>query len=164
LEVERVPRDQVNIALALGLLGDEAGSVKLRQVCSDNEFIPEFRLYAVRYSQDLHSQDESACLAATQEIMNTQSAKVSDRVTALSLLPRFASLGPGDLKVIEAISTRSLKDSDPTVRMAAAKTLSDLGLRSSARALSDAVVSEKDENVRAVLKSDLDRLEKNPSR
>jgi HEAT repeat protein len=164
LVVERVPRDEVNIALALGLLGDESGGAKLRQVCSDNEFIPEFRLYAVRYSQDLHSQDESACLAAAEEIMNTQSANVSDRVTALSLLPRFASLSPKDMQEIEATLRRSLLDSEPTMRMAAGKTIADLGLRSSAQTLSAAVASENDENVRAVLKRDLERLESKPSR
>src|SRR5579862_2209759 len=49
LTVEKVPRDRVNMAVALGLLGDQAGRDELRKVCADNNIIPEFRLYAVRY-------------------------------------------------------------------------------------------------------------------
>ena len=39
----------INIALALGLLGDQLGRDELKKVCAEEEFPSEFRMYAVRY-------------------------------------------------------------------------------------------------------------------
>ena len=64
LAAEKIPRARVNIALALGLLGDPAGHDELKKVCADKDFVPEFRLHAVRYMFDLHFQKEEDCLAA----------------------------------------------------------------------------------------------------
>jgi HEAT repeats len=47
LIVEKTPRARVNIAVALGLLGDAGGHDELKKLCSDETFPPEFRLYAV---------------------------------------------------------------------------------------------------------------------
>ena len=49
LAAETVSRDRVNMALALGLLGDESGVTELKKTYADANVIPEFRLYAIRY-------------------------------------------------------------------------------------------------------------------
>lgn len=48
LVAEKAPRSRVNIALALGLMGDEKGRAELKRICGDRNFVLEFRLYAVR--------------------------------------------------------------------------------------------------------------------
>jgi len=159
LEIEKAPRDRVNIALALGLLGDENGGTELKKVCRDKSFVPEFRLYAVRYTLDLHSKDDTDCLTAAREISVSPTATVADRVAALSLLTQFGSLTPSELRKTSAVMQESLGDPEPTVRMAASNGLAGLGATSAVPFLASAIAKEKDENVRAVFKADLARLQ-----
>jgi hypothetical protein len=44
IAVEKVPRTRVNMAVALGLLGDPGGHHELKRLCADTGFPPEFRL------------------------------------------------------------------------------------------------------------------------
>ena len=40
LIAEKIPRDRVNMAVALGLLGDRSGKDELKKVCADSSVIP----------------------------------------------------------------------------------------------------------------------------
>jgi hypothetical protein len=61
----------------------------LKQVCAERAFVPELRLYAVRYMFDLHFQKDEDCLAAAEEIVESKNVDFGDRDSALDLLPRF---------------------------------------------------------------------------
>ena len=157
LDVEKNPRTYVNIALALGLLGDPSGSTELRRVCADGAFPPEFRLYAVRYMFDLQFQKEEACLRAVQEIVLTDSS-VSDRQSALELLIRFKGLTESESRYMLQLVGDRLDDPEPTIRMAAGQCLAQLGGQEAARSLERAITREKDAGVRSVLEKDLKKL------
>lgn len=158
LEIEKAPRDRVNIALALGLLGDQNGAAELKKVCEDGSFVPEFRLYAIRYVLDLHAHDDRDCMTAAREIAASGTTTVADRVTALSLLTQFGSLTPEEVRKTSTIMQKSLDDPEPTVRMAASNGLAGLGATSAAPFLARAIAKEKDQNVRAVFAADLEKL------
>jgi HEAT repeat protein len=160
LEIEKAPRDRVNIAFALGLLGDENGGTELKKVCRDRSFVPEFRLYAVRYTLEFHPHDDRDCLRAAEDIGASKAGTVGDRVTALSLLTQFGSLTPAELRKTSAVMQKSLGDPEPTVRMAASNGLASLGATSAAPLLARAIAKEKDESVRAVFAEDLGKLQK----
>ena len=157
LAVEAVPRDQVNIALALGLLGDQTGREKLKGVCADRSFVPEFRLYAVRYMFDLHSQTEE-CLAAAEQIAESKGAAIGDQIVALGLLPQFQNLTPEESQKVSHLVIGRLADSEPVVRMAAGQSLASLGAASSIPPLEAAIAKEQDVNVRSVLEAQLRKL------
>jgi HEAT repeat protein len=161
LAVEKVPRDQVNIALALGLLGDTAGSAELKKVCADENFVPELRLYAVQYMFDLHFSKDEDCLSATLEIVRSKSTKVGDRVSALGLLPRFQNLTTEESQKISQLVLNCLKDSEPVVRMAASQSLASLGNAAVIPYLEAAIEKEEDENVRTEFEADLKQLKAN---
>jgi hypothetical protein len=74
LTTEEVPRTRVNIAVALGLLCDPGGPDELTGLCADQNFPPEFRLYAVRYMFDLHVENDTQCLQAAEQIVQTVDA------------------------------------------------------------------------------------------
>lgn len=66
--VEETPRVRVNIAVALGLLGDAEGHDELKKLCGDKTFPSEFRLYAVRYMFDLGVGNDEDCLHAASGV------------------------------------------------------------------------------------------------
>ncbi len=152
---EKDPRARVNIALALGLLGDQTGSVELRRVCADRSFVPEFRLYAARYTFDLHSQNED-CLGAAEETL--ESEKFADRISALELLPRFQDLTPKQSQEVLNLVLSRLKDPEPVVQMAASHALASLGNPSAINDLEAAMDREQDQAVRSVFETDLKKL------
>ena len=98
LAVEKESRARVNIALALALLGDKAGNTELDAICSNKTFVPEFRLYAVRYMFDLHSAKDENCLNAAEQIIESQNASIGDRTSALELIARFQGLTSDELR------------------------------------------------------------------
>ncbi len=159
VRVEKDPRDQVNMALALGLLSDQIGLAKLKKVCADKNFVPEFRLYAVRYMFDLHSQKDEDCLAAAEQLAASRNVNIGDRVSALSLLPSFQNLTTDESPKIVNLVANCLEDSEPVVQLAASSALVNLGGASAIPYLRSAIAREKDENVRAAFERDLKRLE-----
>jgi len=159
VRVEKDPRDQVNMALALGLLSDQIGLAKLKKVCADKNFVPEFRLYAVRYMFDLHSQKDEDCLAAAEQLAASRNVNIGDRVSALSLLPSFQNLTTDESPKIVNLVANCLEDSEPVVQLAASSALVNLGGASAIPYLRSAIAREKDENVRAALERDLKKLE-----
>ena len=160
LSVEKVPRDQVNIALALALLDDPSGTAELRRVCADKSFIPEFRLYAVRYIFDLHLPKDENCLGATEAIAESPKARFGDIVSALELLPRFRGVTTQESQRILEVAAGRLQDPEPVVRMAASQSLAAIGNPAAAPSLEAAITREQDESVRSVLQESLKKLQK----
>lgn len=157
LTVESIPRDRVNMAVALGLLGDQSGNDELKKICADSAVIPEFRLYAVRYMFDLHSQDGD-CLRAAEQIAKSKDAKPGDRISALGLLPQFQNLTAGESHKVFELVLKCLEDPEPIVRMAASDALAGVGNPSAARYLEAAMAREQDESVRSTFQKDLKKL------
>jgi HEAT repeat protein len=157
LAIERVPRDRVNMAVALGLLGDPAGHAELKKVCADRNFIPEFRLYAVRYMFDLHFQDAD-CLRAAEEVAESKDLRPGDRVSALSLLPQFQNLTPEESQEVFELVLKCLEDPEPIVRMAASDALASLGNPSAIPYIEAAIAKEQEEGTRLVFQRDLKKL------
>lgn len=160
LAVEKVPRDRVNIAVALGLLGDQTGHAELKKVCADKNFIPESRLYAVRYMFDLHSQDEH-CLHAAEDIVESRKVKFGDRISALELLPQFQHLTEDESQRVFELVVNCLQDPEPVVRMAASDALAGLGNPSGISYLEAAIARESEEGTRSAMERDLKKLQPN---
>jgi len=95
LAAETVPRDRVNLAFALGLLGEPSGHDELKKICAEENFASEFRLYAVRYMFDLGAEKDEGCLHAALDIakfVDPGNRSVGDRITVFELLARFRKL------------------------------------------------------------------------
>jgi HEAT repeat protein len=161
LATEKVPRARVNIALALALLGSQVGSAELKKICADNNYVPEFRLYAIRYMFDLHNQNDEDCLNATERIIESQNANFGDRIAALELITRFQGLASEESqKILELVAGR-LEDAEPVVRMAAGQSLARLGNAAAVPYLQAAIAREQDENIRSGFEKDLKKLQMN---
>jgi HEAT repeat protein len=162
LATEKVPRTRVNLAVALGLLGDPGGPDELKGLCADQNFPPEFRLYAVRYMFDLHVEKDTECLRAAEQIVQTVDADyhtAAYRIMALELLPQFRSLTPEESEKVFQLVVERLDDPEPTVRMQASQSLVNLGNPGAAASyLEAAATREKDESVRRAFEKDLAKL------
>lgn len=163
LVAEKVPRTRVNIALALGLMGDEKGSAELRKICADTIFVPEIRLYAVRYMFDLGVRNDQNCLVAAEEIAHTIDPEnfqlVADRQSALELLTRFQDLTPEESRKVFEVVTDRLDDPEPSVRIAASQALVQLANIAAIPYLQGAIAKEQDEGIRSLLEKDLNKLQ-----
>lgn len=160
LAAETVSRARVNIALALGLLGDRAGPDELKKVCADKDLTPEFRLYAVRYMFDLHFQKDEHCVAAAEEMVDSQNVDFGGRISALALLPDFRDLTPAESQKVFDLVVHRLDDPEPTVQMEASSALASLGNASAIPYLKAAIAREKEEAIRSVFELNLEKLEK----
>ena len=159
LAAEKTPRTRVNIAVGLGLLGDPDGRDELKRLCADENFPPEFRLYAVRYMFDLSVENDEGCLNAAEAIVQMVAADYDHRIRALELLPRFRDLTPEDSKKVYELVVGRLDDPEPTVRMQASEALVDLGDPAAAvSSLETAIAKEKEESVRVVFEKSLEKL------
>lgn len=161
LIVEKTPRARVNIAVALGLLGDAVGHDELKKLCGDETFPPEFRLYAVRYMFDLGVGNDEDCLHTAEEIVqivDSENRTFGDRITALELLPRFQSLTQDEWQTVLELAVRRLEDSEPVVQMEASRALADLGNRAAIPYLEAAIARARDKVVRSALEANLKKL------
>jgi HEAT repeat protein len=158
LATEEVPRTRVNIAVALGLLGDSGGPDELKGLCADQDFPSEFRLYAVRYMFDLHVENDTQCLHAAEQIVQTVDADYHTsayRTMALGLLPQFRSLTPEESERVFQLVVERLDDPEPYVRVAASAALVNLGNPAAVSYLEAAIVNEQDENNRSLLEANV---------
>jgi HEAT repeat protein len=90
LFTESLPRNRVNIALALGLLGDHLGRDELKKACADADLPSEYRMSAARYMFDLGNGKDEGCLRAAEEVVqlvDSENLLSGDRISALELLP-----------------------------------------------------------------------------
>jgi HEAT repeat protein len=161
LIVEKTPRARVNIAVALGLLGDAGGHDELKKLCGDETFPPEFRLFAVRYMFDLGVGNDEDCLHAAEEIVqivDSENRTFGDRITALELLSRFRNLTQDEWQTVLDLAVRRLEDPEPVVHMEASRALVDLGNRAAIPYLEAAIAREQDENIRSALETNLKKL------
>jgi HEAT repeat protein len=162
LAAESVLRDRVNIAFALGLLGDPSGRDELKKICADESFPSEFRLYAVRYMSDLGAGEDEGCQHAAMEIaklVDSGNRSVGDRVTASELLARFRNLTPEESQRVFDLLLHGLNDPDPYVRMQASSAFATLGDRKAIPYIEAAISQEKDENIRIPLTINLKKLQ-----
>lgn len=161
LIAETVPRDRVNLAFALGLLGEPSGRDELKKMCSDENLASEFRLDAVRYMFDLDAEKDEGCLHAALDIakfVDSGNRSVGDRITAFELLARFPKLTSEESQSVFDLLLHGLNDPDPYVRMQASSAFATLGDRSAIPYLKAAISQEADENIRAMLTINLNRL------
>jgi HEAT repeat protein len=158
---EKVPRARVNVALALGMLGDPTGKIELKKMCADRGFVTEFRLYAVRYMFDLQSPDDPDCLAAAEEIVESRDVNFGDRISALGLLPLFQNLTADESQMIFDLVLACLDNPEPVVKMAASNALASLGNSAAIPYLEAAIDRGWEEGTRAVFEADLTKLRKN---
>ena len=165
LAAETVPRDRVNLALTLGLLGHPSGPDELKRMCADENFPPEFRLYAVRYMFDLGTEKDEGCLHAAEDaakMVDSGNRSVGYRVTAFELLVRFRTLTSEESQSVFDLVLHGLNDPDPFVRMGASSAFATLGDRNAIPYLKAAIAQEEDENIRSVLKINLKKLQQKP--
>jgi hypothetical protein len=116
LAIEMVPRDRVNIALALGLLGDPSGRDELNRMSSDENFPPKFRLYAVRYMFDLGVESDQGCRHAAEDIaklVDSGNGGIGYRVVAFELLVRFGKLTSEESQSVFDLVLHGLNDPNP---------------------------------------------------
>lgn len=162
LAAEKDPRTRVNLAVGLGLLGDPGGRDELEGLCADQNFPPEFLLYAVRYIFDLRVEKDEGCLNAAEKIAQMVDADYHTagyRIVALELLTHFRGLTPEESERVFHLVVGRLDDPEPTVRMQASQSLIALGNPDAAIAyLEAAVAREKEESVRRVLEKNLEKL------
>lgn len=162
LVLENAPRARVNIALALGLLGDPGGHDELKKICGDRNFPTEFRLYAVRYMFDLGGTKDEDCLHATEEIVqivDSENRALGDRISSLSLLPQFLDLGTEESQRRFQLVLERLHDPEPTVQIEASAALAKLGNPAAIPYLSATIAREQDENIRSALETNLKTLQ-----
>jgi HEAT repeat protein len=162
LSAEKVPRARVNIAAALGLLGDPGGRDELKKLCADERFPAEFRLYAVRYMFDLHVEKDEDCLHAAEEIVQRVDPDyhtAGDRQMALSILPRFQSLASAESKMVFNLVLQRLEDSEPAVQMEASVALASLGNTAAIPYLEAAIAREQEEGTSSVFEFNLKKLQ-----
>jgi HEAT repeat protein len=161
LAAETVPRDRVNIAAALGLLGDPSGRDELKRICADQSFPSEIRLDAVRYMSDLGVERDEGCLHAAMDIaklVDSGNRSVGDRVTAFELLARFRNLTSEESQWVFDLLLHGLNDPDPYVRLEASSAFATLGDVNAIPYLEAAISQEKDENNRITLMINLSKL------
>jgi HEAT repeat protein len=162
LAIEKVPRTRVNLAIALGLLGDPQGRNELNTLCADQNFPLESRLFAVRYMFDLHVDNDENCLHAAEQIagiVNSDYHTAGYRITALELLTHFHNLRTEDFEHIFQIVAERLSDPEPTVRMQASQSLIEVGDPAKAALyLRAAMANEKDEAVRSMIEKNLKKV------
>ena len=84
----------------------------------------------------------------------------SDRMEALSLLPRFHELPENDAARIEVLVLRALQDSTPAVRISAGEAISVIGVKTDDQYIEAAINREGGDVVRSQLQLDLQRLRK----
>ena len=154
LAVEKVPETRVNIALALAQLGDEKGLAALQEDCGDPIIPAHLRMYAVKYLLDLH---KDGCLSEAADVLRSATDSAS-RILALSQLPRFRHLSANDSDGITNAVCASLKDRDPSVRIAASHAIVALGDVHAVPRLRAAAAAEPEEAVRLIMHADLQRL------
>jgi HEAT repeat protein len=133
----------LNLALALGRLGDAAGPASLERTCH-GKGDDSLKLHAVDYLIQLHSK---ACVDYVLDVAVT--GDIPNRTRALVLVARFEDLSiPTDKRRLQLIR-RALSDFQPEVRTAASAARSQIGDAGSAAAdLQEAIDHEADDSVR----------------
>ncbi len=158
LAVEQVSGTKVNIAFALGELGNASGVDALKRSCHDSGMEPVFRVRAAQYMLDLRS---NACLRDTLDLLETQSSDISsDLMGALSLVPQFKNVTVSESQEFLTAVLRNLENAESSVRMSAGNALAELRDSSAIPYLQNAITAESDEVVRESLENALQRLQR----
>jgi HEAT repeat protein len=158
LAVEQVSGTKVNIAFALGELGNASGVDALKRSCHDSGMEPVFRVRAAQYMLDLRS---NVCLRDTLDLLETQSSDISSDLTgALSLVPQFKNVTVSESQELLAAVLRNLENAESSARMSAGNALAELRDSSAIPYLQNAITAESDEVGRESLENALQRLQR----
>ena len=158
LAAETQKGTKLNIAFALGQLGDEKGTNALTDACRNSALNTGLRLRAVRYLLNL---DNEVCLSAVVDLLESQREGDSNyRAEALSLLPSFKRGSTADSQKVLLAVYANLTNPAPDVRLSASDVLSRLGDARAIPHLQNAIAAEHDDEVRSQLTNALQRLQK----
>jgi HEAT repeats len=155
LASEKVDLTKVNIALALGALGNDAGVIALQDGCHDRNWGAEARTEAAEYLSNLRP-ESTVCLNALMELAET--APTGYRIQALSIMPKLHDLNVEDSqKALEAV-LNNLQASQPSMRIAASQAAVELGNLAAIPKLEKALAREQEEPVCSQIERDLTAL------
>ncbi|HEX8817362.1 MAG TPA: HEAT repeat domain-containing protein [Terriglobales bacterium] len=152
---EKDRETQINMALALALLGNAKGVAMLRQACNDAGTSGRLRMYAAKYTLDTNNE---GCLSTTEKFL-LSAPDLGSREQAISEIVRFQGVSDADARKILTALITSLRDPEPHIRMLASHALVALGNQTAVPELQKAIAGEPLDAVRSALQSDLQRLQ-----
>ncbi len=152
---EKVRETQIDLALALALLGDNKGVVMLQQACDDAGTPAHLRMYAAKYILDTKNQ---GCLSVVENFL-LSAPDSGSRQLAFSEMVRFQHVSDADAQKILAALVTSLGDPEPQIRMGASGALAELGNQSAVPELEKAIAAESGDAVRSRMQTDLRKLQ-----
>jgi len=157
LQVETVAQTRVNVAYALGKLGDERGVTALDSICADSSAEAFVKTEAARLLLYV-AKGTPGCLTAMIEVLDR--ADISTRMNAASLLPQFHDLSDEESeRVFQALIT-ALKAEQAPIREAVSRALGKLANVAAVAYLQSALTTEPDGIVRSQIESSLQRLQR----
>jgi HEAT repeat protein len=159
LASEKVPWTRMNIAFALAHLGNPVGFDTLEENCGNQQVAAGIRAQSAEYLLRFDRED-AVCLSALLDVL--RGASNGYRMQAASLLPKFHSLSTEDSEKAFMSLVRALHASDASVRMAAGRSLADLGDVRAIPELRDDAASERERAVRLQIEEDLRMLQEKP--
>jgi len=160
LSTEKVDKVRVNMAFSLAQLGEEKGLAVLQEVCRDTNLPAYRRMDAARNLVLFLNREDETCRKALVEILQSQPDPDSLREAA-SLLRRFRDLSEEESQTIFHAAVGALAAPGPSLRLAAAITLGEIGNTSAIPYLQRAVAKEQSEVVRSQMLADLQKLKRN---
>lgn len=155
LTSEKVDLTKVNIALALGALGNDAGVIALQDGCHDRNWGAEARTEAAEYLSNLRP-ESNVCLNTLLELVGT--APTGYRIQALSILPKLHHLNMEDSQKTLAAVLNNLQASQPSIRIAASQAAVDLSNLAAIPELEKALAREQEGPVRSQIERELTAL------
>jgi len=161
MAIEPVPGGQVELALAAARLGSDDGVSALKSRCQNRNWPPGLRMTAAGAMLNLGRND---CLGDVLDVLRSaeasQSAEENQAVQqALSLIPRFKSVTPDELREFRSIvPVFLLRSSFPWVRATACFTVRLMGGSWAVEQLRNALAVEPEEYVRGEIKTALSAI------
>jgi HEAT repeat protein len=163
---EKAPGTRMAMAYATAFLGDKEGLVELKSMCKSVRASAMFRWSAAGYLRQLHDDSWIDGLVAVLQAEKRSSLLLerdSANLLRVGLLDLVTALPPDkasgrQLDEIRALAGDSLSAVSPDLRISASQTLAKFGDAASATRLDAAIASEKDQDVRAHMQGDLEKL------
>ena len=157
LTVETVSGARIILATAVAQLGADEGMDALKTMCGDPKWSPTLRIAAAQSM--LGNLGREDCLAEVVGVLREPGDDVQAVGIALSLLPRFKRVPPGQMEDIRHLSASYLKSPTPALRVAASHYIAKARDASAASELRVALRIEYDETVRRAVAADLSTID-----
>ena len=152
LASEKLDLTKVNMALALAVLGNDAGMDALQSGCQDRNWGAQARVEAAEYLTNLQP-DSTVCLNALLELAET--APTGYRIQAFSILAKLHDLSAEDSQRVFTAVMSSLQAAQPSLRIAASQAAKELGNIAAIPELEKALTKEQEDPVRFQMERDL---------